>query len=287
MGRFAYYTAVTVRVPRAVFTGARMGIDGNDGRRPGRVAENWGRQDRIRAGAVSGPWRSTPKADDAPNVTRAAPPASTPPLTGSPSGAQKQPPPDRQDAPRRHEGERQPLPYRPRLVGVWIAVAVGVSVALATVGAALVFRNSAMDEAPLESAVAPPPAQPVVQPEAVAVVPVPDEAVVDEEIAAAPAAVPGAVRLRVGPNLAEADRDALAAALDAAGYGPVQVEVLPFPIAASRVGYYWPEDAAAAEALAAFVRGAVQTQGIELGIRDYSRLLQDAAPGRLDVWIQE
>lgn len=37
-------------------------MDGTRGGPPGRSAENWGRKDGIRAGSVSGPWRSAPRA---------------------------------------------------------------------------------------------------------------------------------------------------------------------------------------------------------------------------------
>ena len=245
-----------------------MGTDGNEGRRPGGVAENWGRPDRIRAGAVSGPWRNVPKSDVAP----------------PPAASVATPPPARPREVAPPESEHPAPPHRPRLRGVWTGVAVGLALALAIVGAAVLFGPAS----------SPRPPEPATEP---APEPVPEPAPVEAPVAAAPEAVPPpqaaasvqaaeAIRLRVGPNLPEAERDAIAAALEGAGYGPVQVEVLPFPIAASRVGYYRAEDAAAAEALAAFVRGVVQGRGIELSTRDYSRLLEDAAPGRLDIWIE-
>ena len=36
-------------------------VDGTRDRPPGKTAENWGRKDGIRAGSVSGPWRSAPR----------------------------------------------------------------------------------------------------------------------------------------------------------------------------------------------------------------------------------
>lgn len=45
----------------------KVRMTGTGGRPPGRSAENWGRRDGIRAGAVSGPWRSGPRSQSAPD----------------------------------------------------------------------------------------------------------------------------------------------------------------------------------------------------------------------------
>jgi hypothetical protein len=92
------------------------------------------------------------------------------------------------------------------------------------------------------------------------------------------------VRLRTGTGFAEADRAAVLAALGDVGLSDVRVEPLPFAVASSRVGYYRPEDKRAAEALAAVI-APVLSYGQPLPVRDYGELLDDAEPGRLDLWI--
>jgi hypothetical protein len=90
------------------------------------------------------------------------------------------------------------------------------------------------------------------------------------------------VRLRVGPEFPDARRQAIVAALNGAGIAEVQVEQLPFRIATSRVGYYRAEDLPLAEALVRLVAPVLEG---EVGVRDYGRLLSDAQPGRLDLWV--
>lgn len=51
-------------------------MDGNPEGPQGKSAENWSRRDGIRAGAVSGPWRSVPRDEEPPPVAAATPPAS-------------------------------------------------------------------------------------------------------------------------------------------------------------------------------------------------------------------
>ncbi len=243
-----------------------MGMNGSEGRRPGGVAENLGRRDGIRAGAVSGPWRSAPKAETGPVRAVVPPPVSAPgpPVVEPVPDAEPATPDVPRDAP------------RARLTAVWLAVGIGLVAAVSIVGTAVLLRPGAETETPAAAAPAP-----------AAVV----EAPVVEAPAAAQTASPaavvevGSIRLRVGPEVAEDARAALVAALEGAGYGPVQVEVLPFPIAASRVGYYRAEDAAAAAELAEFV-GGVLDAAVALSTRDYSQLLDGAVPGRLDIWIE-
>jgi hypothetical protein len=67
------------------------------------------------------------------------------------------------------------------------------------------------------------------------------------------------------------------------GLGDVRIEPQPFEIATSRVGYYRADDLAAAEALGRLAAPAAGGGAIEP--RDYSQLLPDAEPGRLDLWI--
>jgi hypothetical protein len=175
---------------------------------------------------------------------------------------------------------------------VRLAIAAGGLLALAIVAAAFLLRPSAgTDEvapvvaAPVETVVATAPERVDVP----GVVSVRDATLPEEPPVMAPLPAddgPGAIRLRVGPNLAPERREQIAAALEAEGYGPVRLEVLPFPIAASRVGYYREEDEGAATSLAAFISGVLDDGGIDVSTRDYGKLLSDTEPGRLDVWIE-
>ena len=92
------------------------------------------------------------------------------------------------------------------------------------------------------------------------------------------------VRLRTGTGFAATEHDAVISALASAGLSNVQAEPLPFAVASSRVGYYRPEDKPAAEALAAYI-GPVLGQAGPIAVRDYGQLLDNAEPGRLDLWI--
>ena len=46
-------------------------VDGTRDRPPGKTAQNWSRRDGIRAGSVSGPWRSAPRGGEAPVIPHA------------------------------------------------------------------------------------------------------------------------------------------------------------------------------------------------------------------------
>ena len=70
-------------------------MDGTRGGPPSRSAENWGRRDGIRAGSVSGPWRSAPRAPGEPAGPTEAParpqpsqtsPPAPPPIAWTPGG---------------------------------------------------------------------------------------------------------------------------------------------------------------------------------------------------------
>ncbi len=91
------------------------------------------------------------------------------------------------------------------------------------------------------------------------------------------------MRLRVGPEFPADREQAILQALAAAGLADVRVEALPFEIATSRVGYYLAADLAAAEALGTVI--APVLGGGEVAVRDYSQLLSDPEPGRLDLWV--
>lgn len=281
------------------------------------TAENWGRQDRIRAGSVSGPWRSAPRDGHGESGPAAPPPrggtghgvaAALEKARARPTGATGRidsgPPP------------RKPVPHAPaadparsdiietidrQRRSVRVAIVAGGLIALAIVAAAFLLRPGAAPE--MAAPVTPAPSETVAAvptpSETVAAAPAPSAATetvaaVPDGSEAAPAPVEpavadagsGAIRLRVGPNLAPERREQIAAALEAQGYGPVRVEVLPFPIAASRVGFYRAEDEASAAALAEFISGVLGDGGIKVSTRDYGKLLSDTEPGRLDVWIE-
>jgi hypothetical protein len=101
------------------------------------------------------------------------------------------------------------------------------------------------------------------------------------EAVAEPAAAAVTVYLRVAAGLAPAERQRIEAALAKAGYGAVVVQEMPFSISRSRVGYFREKDRAAAEALLVALRGT--HDGVVL--RDYSKLIAEPEPGRLDLWI--
>jgi hypothetical protein len=216
-------------------------VDGTRDRPPGKVAENWSRKDHIRAGAVSGPWRSAPR-------TEASPLPAEPPEA------------------RRLPAER--LSRRSARMAAWIAF--GILFAAGCVLAAFLLRpqHPVPPEAPAEIA-APSPAE-------VAAPPAPEA---DPALAAI-----GGVRLRTGPDLPAEQRDAIVAALRAAGIGAVRVEALPFKVATSRVGYYRAADLPAAEALARLIAPVLAVEG-PIAVRDYGQLLADPEPGRLDLWV--
>lgn len=113
----------------------------------------------------------------------------------------------------------------------------------------------------------------------------PDPAAPAAPLADAALATVTSVRLRVGPGFPADRQAAIVAALQAAGLPTVQVEALPFAITTSRVGYYRPDDLPAAEALGRIVGPLASDGGPAIGVRDYGRLLSDAAPGRLDLWV--
>jgi hypothetical protein len=229
-------------------------VDGNRDRPPGKTAENWGRRDGIRAGSVSGPWRSGPRQTDAWPMPAAEP----------------------EPAPLARRKRRRPLP-----VAFWVVL--GCSVAGAFVAAAYMLRPDgpeiAATPAPRAEQAAPPPAPAPIVAEDVApgaAEPVP----VDPALAAV-----SSVRLRIPEALPAERRDAIVAALEEAEIADVQVEALPFAVNTTRVGYYLEADRGAAEALARLVRPLLDA-GEAVPVRDYGKLLDDPEPGRLDLWVE-
>lgn len=253
-----------------------VSVDGSRDGPPGKTASNWSRRDNIRAGAVSGPWRSAPRAaggldPEAPVAPAAVEPGVVEPAaavvaSGRMAAAAKAAPAE-QPTGGRSIGER---PRGAQALVAWSAV--GGLAAAAIVLAAVLLRPGADEtdasggpEAPVAAATGGEEAPAVVTPgDALAAVTV--------------------VRLRVGPSVDAAERDALVGALKSAGVPEVMVEPLTFRIATSRVGYYREGDLAAAEALARLMSPMLGSKDT-VGVRDYGKLLTDPQAGRLDLWV--
>lgn len=242
-------------------------LDGTQDR-PGKTAQNWSRRDNIRAGAVSGPWRSVPRAGgEAPavSVPVAGPVQRPEPVAATPV----------QDGPKAAHGAMRAS--QTRTMVVWIGA--GVLAAFAIVGAAVLFQpgEKVVGAMPTETAglEAAAPA-PVTAPEAAPAV---AEGTADPALSGVKS-----VRLRIGPAVPAGQRESIVGALAAAGVTDVVVESLPFRIATSRVGYYRAADEPAAQALAR-VASPLIGNGASIGVRDYGKLLTDPQPGRLDLWI--
>ncbi|MFO1144716.1 MAG: hypothetical protein U1E59_20530 [Amaricoccus sp.] len=275
-----------------------VGVDGTRDRPPGKTAQIAGRRDGIRAGAVSGPWRSAPAAEPAP--LRADPPRPT----GAAAPLRPAALPAPADPPTRRHLEHaatsdHALGSSRRLAMSLTWVGLGFLIAAAAVVAAFLFRPSTESAAvapgvdvaaapadspatlassnagPEPAAKVPTPATDAPAPatQAPAVAPTPESALAAVRV----------VRLRVGPEFAADRQSAVLAALKGAGIATVRVEPLPFKVTTSRVGYYRSADVTAAEALARLITPVVG--GDAIGVRDYSQLLDGADPGRLDLWI--
>lgn len=221
---------------------------------PGKTAENWSRRDGIRAGSVSGPWRSAPR------EAGRAPAAERRPVAPT--------------VQRRDQGARR-LP-----LGGWVAIG-AVAAAGVVLAAVFVRQETPAASVPVEAAAeVAAPALPAEVAAAVAApaLPVEAAAVADPALAGV-----GVVLLRVGPEFPAGRREALLEALEEAGIGAVRVDTVPFTVHTSRVGYYRADDLAAAEALGRLVTPVLAET---IGVRDYGKLLADAEPGRLDLWVE-
>ena len=267
-------------------------VDGAQDRPPDDAADPSSRRERIRASAGLGPWRNGPRPATAAPVP---PPASlVPPRPVVPAEA----------APRPVAAPARPAPKGARparragrgMVG-WTVF--GVAFAAGCVGLAFFFQPEGLP--PEADAVAEFPPDTADTSLPVASVPPAPPQTADELAEADAAFVPAAadpampeaavelaqisnVRVRTGTGVAEAEVPKVLVALAGAGLADVQAEALPFKVASSRVGYYRQEDRAAAEALAAFI-APVLGYGEPLPVRDYGALLDNAEPGRLDLWI--
>jgi len=264
-------------------------VDGTRDRPPGKTAQIAGRKDGIRAGAVSGPWRSGPAAEGVParKPELPRPPGQPGPIRATPATGARAPLVARAGlsehaTPIEHAAVTPLSSQQTRRSIAWIAF--GVLVALGAVVAAVMFR-AASD--------APEPAVPeLAAGQAAPAQPSPDAITAAPAATATPAAAAGdalahvsVVRLRVGPGFPAERQSAILAALKGAGIAEVKVEALPFEVATSRVGYYRADDVAAADALARLITPVVGSGDGQVGVRDYGKLLDDAEPGRLDLWV--
>ncbi len=293
-----------------------MAVTGSDEKPPGKVAENWGRRDHIRAGSVSGPWRSTPRDDTGelpvPPASARRPPASTPgkplPLDwmgrgerakvarpgattsnedAMPEAARGRAPDptkpatslsyrgpstdrlntedptsefDRRSDPQAPAANQRPTPIVPMPRSTMVPVIAAASlVAVAIVIAATLLRP----DAPVSRSAA-----------------LPDPTASVTEAVDLPT-----MRLRLGPGFPPERQSEIMTLLVGAGHDDVLVERIPFSIAVSRVGYYRPEDRAAAADLARLVSTVLDEPTGTIAVRDYAELIPDAVPGRLDLWI--
>lgn len=222
-------------------------MDGDRNRPPAKVAENWSRRDGIRAGAVSGPWRSAPRREGAAVPTEAVTEEAL--EAGLPVTTLQTP----RASPARSTGRR-----------LWLAAG-GLAVVLVVVGA-LLLRGAG---APVELSAAPTPAP-----------------AVGFGVGAPALAGIAAVRVRIPASVSEARKEAVVAALTSGGIPRVTVEAVPFEIGSSRVGYYRAEDEAAASALAVVAGPMVMPSG-QLPLRNYGPLADDRGTGRLDLWVKD
>lgn len=230
-------------------------VDVRRDRPAGQAAVNWSRRDGIRGGAVTGPWRSAPRA-----TPETAADAVVPPREAVPEALPVRP--VRDVAPHPPAKPRRESPEagadRPG-TGVFSGVAFGTLVAIGLVVLAFVLRP-----APAEVT----------------------GAIAGAEVAIAELAGPsrvagGPVQIRVGPDLSEARLAEIVAALVEAGFSDIEVETLPVAITQSRVGFNQPDDRFAAETLVRLIAPVVP----QVAIRDYGTRLTDAEPGELDLWV--
>lgn len=156
-----------------------------------------------------------------------------------------------------------------------VAVAVGLVLAAGIVALAVAFRPSA-------DLAATPEVAPADAPTALGSGPVPAPAP-GRGVAATPAAA-ASVTLRVEAGVPQGRREALEAAILAAGYAGVAAGPVGAGVERGRIEYFHAADRDAAEGLA---RSLAPLTGQPLGVHDMSAVTLDAAPGRLDVWIAD
>jgi hypothetical protein len=111
------------------------------------------------------------------------------------------------------------------------------------------------------------------------------EAIPDETAAAAEAGAGGGLPSRIivhAPSaVGEAEIDSVVAVLDGAGYTPTGRVSIPFAIGTTNVRYYFPEDAAAARAIA----DALGAAGQEAVARDFTGHRPRPTTGTVEIWL--
>ena len=155
--------------------------------------------------------------------------------------------------------------------GLRRGVIAGVVVAVAIVAAALLLRPTVDQGSPsLDAAAIPTSVEsaPIPGTRAAAVAPTPNAEI--------------SVRLRLGADSSQGYRDTLRAAVEAAGYGGVEIRAMPFPVDRSRVQFYDPADRPAAEALS---RALVPVTGAPLELRDLGPIAGPDEAGSIDAWL--
>lgn len=225
------------------------------GKRPFGTAQNWSRKDGIRAGSVTGPWRSVGRTEASMSAPSPHRPESVQPQLVP---AEIEPPAATIRAisaplvPQRHA-----IPRKRRN---WTLSAAVSGLTLAAAATFLLPRQAGVPESapPVAAALAP-----AAQAEAAVTAPVTTR-----------------LSLRIGSEAAEDRVGALLGALHEAGFGEIAVTRVPFQIGATRIGYFHEGDLAAAEA----VRSALASEKIEL--RNFGAILPAPPPGSLDLWIE-
>lgn len=266
-------------------------MDGKRERPVGRSAENWSRRDGIRAGAVSGPWRSTTRRDQVAEPVAAEPepvvaaaieapvqPAAAPhghpfsPPTGpvaKPMSVEDFAAALAQVRPRPLVGPaRRPAGRHSNTLRLLWPIAFGAGVAVAMIAAAFRIGPAPAEQPPMIAAVTETPAQ-----------------VAMAGAVSAGSAFSGPIRVRVASDVSPSREVAILAAIIGAGYHAVTLERVPFAIARSRIGFYGATGRSAAEGLAALpgITGAAGPASV--AVRDFTDLARSDLPERLDIWI--
>ena len=254
-------------------------MDGTRDRPPGKTAENWGRRDGIRAGAVSGPWRSAPRergrAARRPGGARGRrrprprPRAARRPSRGAAARRRRRPNRRRPAAVASRVGGAFGGPARDRLVGFGLVVAAGAVVA------AVPLRRRR--EAPGRRAAAVrrrAPAEPTAAPAAAGAMPA-----LRRSPASASSGCGSGRTFRPSGRRRSWRRSTAAGIADGAGRAAaLRDRDLARRLLPRR------RTSPAAEALGGLIAPVIAAGG-EVGVRDYGQLLDDAEPGRLDLWV--
>ncbi len=273
-----------------------------------RKAQNWSRRDNIRAGSVSGPWRSTsrdeePAKTDEPAVveipsrsagdvreTEAYREAPEPSDAMFPEEPKRVTPVKPAELPKAPPGIHKKPVTQSKGTSLTTAVFGGVVVATAIVAGAFYLQSRLAG--PTERATFEP--VQTASPGDIAGATGPDNAAeltqdADEidgtnQTVATDAAE---VHLRVGPNLSGERRAEIVKILEDGGMQDIRVENISFPIAVSRVGYYHEGDLDTATELADKISVFLDAPTGPVPVRNYENLVPNAPEGRIDLWIKE